>query len=345
MTKDMSDRIKALGFLMTCVIAVYHCFFYGEAVNSLDLRLNKAVDLTAETIASVAMCWFFSVSGFLLFRNLTFKNFGDKLKRRTYSLLLPYFIWQVGVEAVSIIMSALRHNLPEPKEELKYFVESVFLMKEWPPDGALWYLYALFWLALLSPLLLLLFKNKKLGWCAVIALTVLIYRLNYADNFITQTVFSYGYLRNIISYFPAFLIGAFMGHFSESSDGTDKLKYIISLLLVSIIFESLYPGIIMNSFIKILPMLLLYFMPLATALRERKIYCLSFLIYAVHKPLLYVKKFLMPVLSSIIPYAFFANIMLRLVFLVIVIAAAALLHFALRKLSPKLLNVVTGGRA
>ena len=37
--------------------------------------------------------------------------------------------------------------------------------------------------------------------------------------------------------------------------------------------------------------------------------------------------------------------MLRLVFLVIVIAAAALLHFALRKLSPKLLNVVTGGRA
>ena len=242
-------------------------------------------------------------------------------------------------------MSALRHNLPEPKEELKYFVESVFLMKEWPPDGALWYLYALFWLALLSPLLLLLFKNKKLGWCAVIALTVLIYRLNYADNFITQTVFSYGYLRNIISYFPAFLIGAFMGHFSKSSDGTDKLKYIISLLLVSIIFESLYPGIIMNSFIKILPMLLLYFMPLATALRERKIYCLSFLIYAVHKPLLYVKKFLMPVLSSIITYAFFANIMLRLVFLVIVIAAAALLHFALRKLSPKLLNVVTGGRA
>ena len=72
MTKDMSDRIKALGFLMTCVIAVYHCFFYGEAVNSLDLRLNKAVDLTAETIAFVAMCWFFSVSGFLLFRNLTF---------------------------------------------------------------------------------------------------------------------------------------------------------------------------------------------------------------------------------------------------------------------------------
>lgn len=345
MTKDMSDRIKALGFLMTCVIAVYHCFFYGEAVNSLDLRLNKAVDLTAETIAFVAMCWFFSVSGFLLFRNLTIKNFGEKLKRRTYSLLLPYFIWQFGIEAVSIIMSALRHNLPDLKEELSYFVGSVFLMKEWPPDGALWYLYALFWLALLSPVLLLLFKNKKLGWCAVVALTVLVYRLDYADNFITQTVFSYGYLRNIISYFPAFLIGAFMGHFSESPDGTDKLKFIISLLLVSIIFESLYPGIIMNSFIKILPMLLLYFMPLATALRERKIYCLSFLIYAVHKPLLYVKKFLMPVLSSIIPYAFFANIMLRLVFLVIVIAAAALLHFTLRKLSPKLLNVITGGRA
>ena len=345
MTKYMSDRIKALGFLMTCVIAVYHCFFYGEAVNSLDLRLNKAVDLTAETIASVAMCWFFSVSGFLLFRNLTFKNFGEKLKRRTFSLLLPYFIWQFGIEAVSIIMSALRHNLPDLKEELSYFVGSVFLMKEWPPDGALWYLYALFWLALLSPVLLLLFKNKKLGWCAVVALTVLVYRLDYADNFITQTVFSYGYLRNIISYFPAFLIGAFMGHFSESSDGTDKLKYLISLLLVSVVFEGLYPGIIMNSLVKILPMLILYFMPLADVFRERKIYCLSFLIYAVHKPLLYVKKLLMPVLSDIIPYAFLANIMLRIVFLAIVIAAAALIHFVLRKLSPKLLKAVTGGRA
>lgn len=345
MTKAMSDRIKFFGFIMTCVIAVYHCFFYGESVNSFDLRFNEAVDLTAEKIAFVAMCWFFSVSGFLLFRNLTFKNFGDKLGRRAYSLLLPYFIWQFGIEAVSIIMSALRHNLPDLKEELSYFVGSVFLMKEWPPDGALWYLYALFWLTLLSPLLLLLFKNKKLGWCAVIALTVLIYRLNYADNFITQTVFSYGYLRNIISYFPAFLIGAFMGHFSESSDGTDKLKYIISLLLVSVIFESLYSGIIMNSLIKILPMLLLYFMPLADVFRERKIYCLSFLIYAAHKPLLYVKKFLMPVLSDILPYAFLANIMLRIVFLAIVIAAAALIHFALRKLSPKLLKAVTGGRA
>ncbi|MDY5934423.1 MAG: hypothetical protein SPJ31_03895, partial [Oscillospiraceae bacterium] len=88
-----------------------------------------------------------------------------------------------------------------------------------------------------------------------------------------------------------------------------------------------------------------YFMPVADVLKDRKIYCLSFLIYAVHKPLLYVKKLLMPVLSDIIPYAFLANIMLRIVFLAIVIAAAALIHFVLRKLSPKLLKAVTGGRA
>lgn len=340
----MSNRIKFLGFIMTCIIALYHCNYHGEAVSAFDVRANGIVDLTAETIAFAAMCWFFSISGFLLFRNLTFKNFGEKLKRRASSLLLPYFIWQIGFFALTTAVSLVRHGNVLSARVFGDFFGSVILMKSWPPDGALWYLYALFLLTLLSPLFLLLFRNKKIGWIAVVAVTILIYRLNYTDNFINRYIFTYGYLKNIITYFPSFLIGAFMGHFSEDSDGTDKVKYIISMLAVCLFFEGAYEGAVKDCFVRVLPILLLYFLPLSTALENRKIYRLSFLIYALHQPLLEVRRFLLPIVTKL-PFAFCANIALRILFVAVVIGVAALLRLILEKISPKLLKAVSGGRS
>lgn len=343
-TKEMSNRIKSIRFLMTCIIAFYHCNYSGEAVSPFDRRANSLIDSTAETVAFAAMCWFFSISGFLLFRNLTFKNYAEKLKKRTFSLLLPYFIWQIASFALIIISALIRHAHTAPKELIRGFIDGVFLMKSWPPNGALWYLYALFLLTALSPVLLLLFKNKRVGWIVAAALTVLIYRLNYTDNLINQYVFSYGYVKLIITYFPSFILGAFMGHFSENSDGTDKIKYILFLLSVSIVFESAYPGMVKDCLVRVLPILLLYFMPTVSALDDRKIYRLSFLIYAIHQPLLEIRRLLLPIVSRL-PYAFCANLALRILFVITVIAAAALIRFVLGKLAPKLLKAVTGGRS
>lgn len=61
-----------------------------------------------------------------------------------------------------------------------------------------------------------------------------------------------------------------MGHFSENSDGTDKIKYILSLLLAGILFEGAFMGIAKDSLVRILPVLILYFMPDLTAFEGKK---------------------------------------------------------------------------
>lgn len=344
MNKDISDRIKFISFVMTCFIAVYHCMFTLVGINSVDSAINSSINSMTDTLAYIAMCWFFSLSGFLLLRNLSFKSYPEKIKRRVKSLLIPYFIWQFGVFALTCVMAVLRKNLDFSSEMFKHLFYGVFLMKEWPPDGALWYLYALFFLALLSPVLLIIFKNKKIGWIFVIAVTFFVYRLNYVDNFITEHIYTYGYLKNIIVYFPAFLIGAFIGYYSDSSDGSDNIKYLISVLLMSMLFEKLYPGFVNDSIGKILPILLLYFMPVTSHMRDRKIYKITFLIYAIHKPLLFVKKYILALMLKIMPLMSMANIMLRLCFLVVTVAVATGIYICLKKVSPKLLKLITGGR-
>lgn len=65
---------------MTLIIVFYHCNYSGKPFGSFDGKAIGIVDSSAEALAFVAMCWFFSISGFLLFRNLTFKNYAEKLK-------------------------------------------------------------------------------------------------------------------------------------------------------------------------------------------------------------------------------------------------------------------------
>lgn len=85
-------------------------------------------------------------------------------------------------------------------------------------------------------------------------------------------------------------------------------------------------------------------MPDLTAFEGKKAYRISFLVYAIHQPLLEFRRFLIPAVSKI-PYAFFASLTLRFLFIIIIIAAAAFIHFVLGKIAPKLLNIVTGGRS
>ena len=109
-TKKMSSTIKSVGFIMTLIIVFYHCNYRGEPFGSFDGKAIGIIDSSAEALAFVAMCWFFSISGFLLFRNLTLKNYAEKLKKRAVSLLVPYFIWEFAAVVPLIVIPLIRHS-------------------------------------------------------------------------------------------------------------------------------------------------------------------------------------------------------------------------------------------
>lgn len=95
MTEEISKRIKVIGFLMTCVIVMYHTGKPDFFVNEYDLKLNMMIAQVNDVLAGLAMSWFFTVSGFLLFRNLNKITYKFKVVRRINSLLIPYILWQM----------------------------------------------------------------------------------------------------------------------------------------------------------------------------------------------------------------------------------------------------------
>lgn len=147
MNQEISRRISFLGFVMTCGIVLYHCG-PSPAVPSvgLDQVCFDAISNFFTNTATLAMSYFFAVTGYLLFLNLSLRGWAGKVKRRTFSLLVPYLAWQCLTFAVNLL-----HHEAMTKRE---FLKTTFLLDQWPPDGALWYLYAVFLLALLATICL-----------------------------------------------------------------------------------------------------------------------------------------------------------------------------------------------
>ena len=114
---------------MTLIIVFYHCNYSGEPFGSFDGKAIGIVDSSAEALAFVAMCWFFSISGFLLFRNLTLKNYAEKLKKRAVSLLVPYFIWEFAAVVPLIVIPLIRNSSIVSFKLFQDLLCGVFLMK------------------------------------------------------------------------------------------------------------------------------------------------------------------------------------------------------------------------
>ena len=55
--------------------------------------INRSISFLVEQIACLAVPGFFMCSGYLFYRNLTWKKIPEKLKRRVVSLVIPFFIW------------------------------------------------------------------------------------------------------------------------------------------------------------------------------------------------------------------------------------------------------------
>lgn len=83
--KSTSDNIKILGVVMTAAIVMHHC---GATASSsveggaIDLWLNDHVSIAFNQIGILAMSYFFTVAGFLLFSGLSYGKIPLKSKKR-----------------------------------------------------------------------------------------------------------------------------------------------------------------------------------------------------------------------------------------------------------------------
>lgn len=337
----MSKRIAFLGFAMTCVIVVYHCGATGAtAAGGIDAWADSLVSGTCDQLAVIAMSHFFAVTGFLLFRGLTLESFPKKLKRRTLTLLVPYLIWQVFFFFFNYLFVGRAFSIGK-------FVRTVFLFQAWPPDGALWYLYAVYALALISPLLLVVCRSRRVAGAFVVAMCFACYWAAYVDEGAVNQLISYGYVGNIVLYLPSYLLGVYYGFFQDRENKPRfGLCAVIALAAIVLSFAGgELEGVLSFTAIRMLPIGLLHLLPMALIPEKGGLFKLSFLMYVIHQPFIsLVVPPLQMLVVGLVPGLALPNLLVRAVYLVLVVLAAWLLTLALRKVSPKALNLLTGGR-
>ena len=339
MTKDTSNKIRKYNFIMTCAMVLYHAPSLNDetAIAQYDAFAFKLISTAISNLGILVMCYFFSVTGFLLFNNYSLGVYPNKVKRRFYSLFIPYLLWQVITTAIDIVQKQYVFSLSD-------FIHKTFLFEMWPADGPLWYVYIVFLLALASPVIYYLYRK---GWPIVLLFVILIELHNLCPIKIVTRFASYGYMGNVLYYFPAFAIGGYCGYFHKQKSLEVLLTCISSFTIVTFLLNGIAEGIFYNSCVMILPLLLLLVVPNSNKFNTLKIYDCTFLIYAIHGPLI---SDLKPIvinhcddLQRLLPLSC-AFILVKISFLCLVVGTAFLIHWLMKRYLPVLLKLLTGGR-
>ena len=340
MGKETSRKIVFLNFILTCFMVSYHTVSLHEslALNSWDLRFSHGFVHMFGMMGNFAMCYFFFISAYLLFRKYELRDYPTKIKKRITSLLIPYFVWQTIITILDIIQKQYVFNLHD------IFARTV-LIEKFPQDGPLWYVLVIFYLALLSPILLVIFKQKKLGWVFVVTITVgiqLLFRLPYQ---IVKNFIQFGLMENVLYYLPCYLVGAYFGKYEKEFDSKKSIQYVLSLICVAFLLEGFVKTVFVNVAKVMLPILVFYLLPAIKNFKMRDVYNLTFLMYAIHQPLIYdlwdmMSQFWINLHLPIAVYNLFA----RFIILALTITISMCIYHVFIRFCPKLLEILTGGR-
>ena len=344
MSQKMSKRITLLGLLMTASIVAYHCGGAAYDISFYPGRFNVFMSQCFESLAIFAMSYFFMTTGFLLFYKLNKDTYRRKIVKRVSTLLIPYICWQV--------LTIIYFSLHGAHWDINALISTIFLFDCWPPDGALWYIYAVFFLAIfLTPILLTIFKNKKMGYLFVISFSILLLTF----DFIRPSFLSHGYIPNLYTYLPSYLFGSFFGFFCpEEERGRDHLPYFVWPAFLVIFLNNKWDYILLNYILRILPVFLLYYLPIPSVLLDKEstvtkialhLSNVSFLVYALHQPLMgKFISFAVPIFDQI-PIAIVGNLLIRISCVLYFVLLALLIHLIMKMFAPKLLQALTGGRS
>lgn len=340
MDKRISSNIKIFSFVVSCFMVLFHAGMYdnSNAVNQFDRELSELINYDYKLLAFFGLSFFFSVTGFLLFYGLNYRNYLKKIERRVHSLLITYLIWQALVLIKDLCIGR--------RYEILDVLLRTFGLELWPLNGPLWYVYVVFLLALLlSPVLLLMFSSKRSAWISTFAILILIRFLKQTSIEPVRIVVSYGLFSRILTYLPAYMIGAYYGRFYEKNRMPESMVYSLAVVLFAYLLDFKISGFFTDMVVMTLPMVLIFIFPSIPKLENRKIYGYTFLIYALHHPFIVdLKGYIDEGLAWIPIPVTILNIFEHMLILAVSVLLAAGLSKLLEKLSPKILAVITGGR-
>lgn len=93
MKKSISQKIKVLTFAFTLIMVAYYARTVFVSQNERLLRIGDIIFGLYDYLGCISMAFFFTMTGYLFYRNISETEIKGKIMRRVKSLLIPLMAW------------------------------------------------------------------------------------------------------------------------------------------------------------------------------------------------------------------------------------------------------------
>ncbi len=354
--KNSSERLNILRFPLIVGVVFVHA--YGTnielstgvvGVDTPSYLSDFIRDLISKGVAHVAVPLFFLMSGYFFFLGFSWsiENYRNKLHSRLRTLLVPFLFWNVTI----LLLLALAQYIPATQIffsgenalissfGIYEYVNAIFGLDSFPIAYQFWFIRDLMVMVLLTPLIQLILKRRPEVFFAAI---FLLWFFDYWPIYVPS-----------VEAFLFFYVGAYFAYSSVSLFVFDRFgSAILSSYLVVLLIDTLSKEYDFNIYIHKVGLLLgvisaLYISKVIVGKERIKNALIwaggcSFFVFATHEPLLKVLKKV--IYKTVSPNSDMVVLFLYIVIPIIVIVLSILLYLAVKKVAPKVLSAITGGR-
>lgn len=360
MSSFLSKKITRLSFILCVLVVCIHARNLSTYdINGLEGKILSGIQLFfSADITSFAVPTFFCLSGFLFFLSVkTFFDVMKKIKKRIFTLLIPFFIWTSFYTFIFLFVFNMPYISNVVIKEavgdvtLKKIFQGIFLSKY---STHLWFLQSLIFFVTLTPMFYLIKKHKVVKMLFLF----LFFVINIIDAFEISVSF-FGIILKIIrtlrnsfyidiSNIFLFFLGSCLVDVpffvnARKSNNLISVLFLVSLLVLSVVkflirdYFPLVEGIVGY------PMMVCSWFAVDLVVTDKtyKIEKITFGIYCLHYVLQrIIKKVFILVLGNNF-YSAAVNYLFNIFGVVLLIYLFSRIFY---KLFPKVFKVVFGGR-
>lgn len=330
------NKIVYMSFILSLMVVMIHSY------NIDTFCVESPVLIFAEdfvtSLSRIAVPTFFTLSGFLFFQNYEPSMYISKIKKRFFSVFVPFIIWNlvaylmfVGLSAIPFVSSRMN------TEVAPLTVKNLFLNLFSTDYNTTWFLKNLMVYIVAVPFLYPLLKNKYVG--VFLVAFVPIVGCYISNNYLIQSLF--------------YLFGAYAAlHFKNIVQSQYKEEYqvvsCIVLIALTLVRQEIYAGGMVSTSILCNLILLIQIVltwisadVFSIEVKPKWWMSISFFIYITHDLILEpIEKVFLIVLGEGTAGAIIDYLLAPTITLLLIVLSAGLL----RKYCNSIWNVLTGNR-
>lgn len=344
------DKLSGISTLLAILVVLLHTenlHAYTFSDSAFSSFVKGFEWFFSENICKIAVPAFFMISGSLFYRDFDISLYPKKLKSRFFSLIIPFFVWNLFRFLLFYILGVTGFAKgvmgAQPLQfNLESIIASVVFYKS---NLGFWFIYQLIIYTILSPVIRLMVKNKWAGLLVIFGM-IFLYSTDIFGNFLMITMKKRFILLDSFIYY---LIGAYIGThgFSLLNKKSNTIKY---LSFFGIILGQVLHYIYLHTCF-----LWIYVLWLAISaisiwyaydyikpkIKSPSLTSVTFFIYAGHGTIL---EFLHLLGAYTLPDSAMVALITYILFPAITLGILVLLSKFYKRFTPRLWKVINGGR-